>query len=215
MRKKDGVVACKNGFQKQFTAQTTTNKDGYPCYRRTNTGEKVKVRNAELDNRWVVPYNLYLSTLFDYHLNVEVCSTIKAVKYLYKYVYKGHDRVAFNISAQDKNFADDIAQLQSRRWMSPCEAAWRIFAFVIFYMYPLVLLLPVHLPDMHTVCVRPHQRLDVIVASGVYSKTPLTEFFRMNMAFKNGLGYLYGKFLSIIGGMLQQRVGLKDSTLNQ
>jgi hypothetical protein len=26
------------------------------------------------------------------HINVEVCSSITAVKYLYKYVYKGHDR---------------------------------------------------------------------------------------------------------------------------
>jgi len=26
------------------------------------------------------------------HINVEVCSSITAVKYLYKYVYKGDDR---------------------------------------------------------------------------------------------------------------------------
>jgi hypothetical protein len=26
------------------------------------------------------------------HINVEVCSSITVVKYLYKYVYKGHDR---------------------------------------------------------------------------------------------------------------------------
>jgi hypothetical protein len=26
------------------------------------------------------------------HINVEVCSSIMVVKYLYKYVYKGHDR---------------------------------------------------------------------------------------------------------------------------
>jgi len=26
------------------------------------------------------------------HINVEICSSIIAVKYLYKYVYKGHDR---------------------------------------------------------------------------------------------------------------------------
>lgn len=29
----------------------------------------------------------------DCHINVEVCLTIKAVKYLYKYMYKGHDKV--------------------------------------------------------------------------------------------------------------------------
>ncbi|XP_021721927.1 uncharacterized protein LOC110689445 [Chenopodium quinoa] len=123
MRKRDNVISCKNGYPKQYTAQTTKNKDGYPCYQRTDTGEKVKVINAQLDNRWVVPYNPYLTALFDCHLNVEVCSTIKAVKYLYKYVYKGHDRVAFNVSAEDANCGDEISQFQSGRWVSPCEAA--------------------------------------------------------------------------------------------
>ncbi|XP_021766704.1 uncharacterized protein LOC110731181 [Chenopodium quinoa] len=194
MRKKDNVFSCKNGYPKQFTAQTTTNKDGYPCYKRSDTGEQVKVRNAELDNRWVVPYNPYLAALFDCHLNVEVCSTIKAVKYLYKYVYKGHDRVAFNISAEDRNSGDEIAQFQSGRWVSPCEAAWRIFGFDLFEMHPPVLPLSVHIPDMNIVCVRPYERLDIGIASGVYAKTQLTEFFRMNAANDNGLGYLYGEF---------------------
>jgi hypothetical protein len=40
----------------------------------------------------VVPYNSYLSLLFNCHINVEVCTSVAAVKYLYKYVYKGHDR---------------------------------------------------------------------------------------------------------------------------
>jgi hypothetical protein len=44
------------------------------------------------DNRWVVPYNPYLTMRYQCHINVEVCSSITAVKYLYKYVYKGHDR---------------------------------------------------------------------------------------------------------------------------
>jgi hypothetical protein len=40
----------------------------------------------------VVPYNPYLSLFFNCHINVEVCTSVAAVKYLYKYVYKGHDR---------------------------------------------------------------------------------------------------------------------------
>jgi hypothetical protein len=44
------------------------------------------------DNRWVVPYNPYLTMRYQCHINVEVCNSITAVKYLYKYVYKGHDR---------------------------------------------------------------------------------------------------------------------------
>jgi hypothetical protein len=44
------------------------------------------------DNRWVVPYNPYLTMRYQCHINVEVCNSITVVKYLYKYVYKGHDR---------------------------------------------------------------------------------------------------------------------------
>jgi hypothetical protein len=39
----------------------------------------------------VVPYNPYLSLLFNCHINVEVYTSVAAIKYLHKYVYKGHD----------------------------------------------------------------------------------------------------------------------------
>ena len=46
----------------------------------------------ELDNRWVVPYNAWLSLKYNCHINVELTVSVAAVKYLYKYVYKGHDK---------------------------------------------------------------------------------------------------------------------------
>ncbi|XP_021728384.1 uncharacterized protein LOC110695463 [Chenopodium quinoa] len=115
MRNKGGILSCKSKYPKQFSNETTYNKDGYPIYQRRDTGEQVKIRNTYLDNQWVIPYNPYLSSLFDCHLNVEVCSTIKAVKYLYKYVYKGHDRVSFNVVPGENNSVDEINQFQSGR----------------------------------------------------------------------------------------------------
>ena len=52
----------------------------------------MEVGGIELGNRCVVPYNSYLLLKFNAHINVEICSTASAVKYLYKYVYKGHGR---------------------------------------------------------------------------------------------------------------------------
>ncbi|KAI8538191.1 hypothetical protein RHMOL_Rhmol09G0083300 [Rhododendron molle] len=49
------------------------------------------------NNRWVVPYNPYLLARFDCHVKVEVCSPIKDIKYLYKYVYKGHDKISIKL----------------------------------------------------------------------------------------------------------------------
>ena len=79
-------------FPKQFSNVTTSTEDGYPLYRRRENLRGVEVSGAKLDNRWVVPYNPYLCLKFYAHVNVEICSTVRAVKYLYKYVYKGHDR---------------------------------------------------------------------------------------------------------------------------
>ena len=57
--------------------------------------------NKLLDNRWVVPYNPYLLTRYNFHIKIEVCSGLKAVKYLYKYIYKGHDKVVVHISVDE------------------------------------------------------------------------------------------------------------------
>lgn len=53
------------------------------CCRRADNGDRFQVRGATLDNRWIVPYNEYLSLRFDTHINVEVCNTVSAVKYVY------------------------------------------------------------------------------------------------------------------------------------
>ncbi|XP_021757467.1 uncharacterized protein LOC110722506 [Chenopodium quinoa] len=193
--KKTGVKrSCKNKYPKQFCNETTNNKDGYPIYRRRDTGEQVTIRNAQLDNQWVIPYDPYPSMLFDCHLNVEVCSTIKAVKYLYKYVYKGHNKISYNVVASDGETVDEIHRYQLGRWVSPCEAAWRIFSFDLFKVHPSVLPLQVHLPYTQTVHVHPHERLLSVVSDAKRSRTQLTEFFAMNAADERGLGYLYGEF---------------------
>ncbi len=88
-------------------------------------GRTVLVHDVELDNRWVVP-----------HINVEVCNNICAIKYLFKYVYKGHDRATVEISCQNDNAtvwnvveADEIKKYLDYRYVFASEAAWRIFKF--------------------------------------------------------------------------------------
>lgn len=93
---------CKSRYPRSFTNITKISNDGYPIYRRRHDNRRAKARGLMLDNKWVVPYNPYLLSLFDCHINVEVCSTIKAVKYLYKYMYEGHDKVVFHIVNQQK-----------------------------------------------------------------------------------------------------------------
>nr|XP_051191002.1 uncharacterized protein LOC127304355 [Lolium perenne] len=114
----DGVCKCR--YPRAFNENTVQGKDSYPVYRRRKDGRHAKVRGQILDNRWVVPYNPYLLRMFNCHINVEVCSSIKAVKYLYKYIYKGHDRASYNIDQPDNDGnIDEIKRYIDARWVTP------------------------------------------------------------------------------------------------
>ena len=84
----DGI--CSKNFPKPFNEYTKENSDGYPEYRRRDNKitHPVKIYNNKnkstnenftifhVDNRWIVPHNLYLSTKYNCHINVEVCSSV-------------------------------------------------------------------------------------------------------------------------------------------
>jgi len=106
-------------------------------YRRRDDGRRVKVRGAELDNRWVVPYNPGLLMTYNCHINVEACSSIKACKYLFKYVHKGHDRASYFVDPA--GVINEIHQYRDARYISPPEAVHRIFGFLLFGVCPSVL----------------------------------------------------------------------------
>uniref|UniRef100_K3Z0E3 ATP-dependent DNA helicase n=1 Tax=Setaria italica TaxID=4555 RepID=K3Z0E3_SETIT len=143
-------ASCKNNYPRPFNETTIQGKDSYPLYRRRNDGRNETVQNCKLDNRWVVPYNPYLLRFFNCHINVEVCSSIKAVKYLFKYIYKGHDRASVSVTgADDEGEIDEIRQLQNARWVTPPEALWRIYGFELSKINPSVMQLQLHLPNMH------------------------------------------------------------------
>ena len=64
---------CSKNFPKSFSDVTVVNDNSYPKYRRRNDGRTITIRNMELDNRWIVPFNPYLSSKYNAHINVEAC----------------------------------------------------------------------------------------------------------------------------------------------
>ena len=52
----------------------------------------------EAGNNYVVPYSPELLLKFNSHINVEIVSSVKVVKYLYKYLFKGFDRALVDVS---------------------------------------------------------------------------------------------------------------------
>lgn len=150
---------CSKRFPKSFNAETTTADGGFPIYRRRNNGASVnksaKGRRIPLDNRWVIPHNLWLCTKYNAHINVEICSTIVAVKYLFKYVYKGHDRADVNVEEtnppDEPHHVDEIRQFVDARYISASECYWRIFDFRLHGQSPNCVRLQIHLPNMQPV----------------------------------------------------------------
>ena len=94
---------------------------------------------------------MYVSLLFSCHINVEVCNSVNACKYLYKYVYKGSDRAMVRTEPGERSTkeaaVDEIQEYQDLRSIGASEACWRIFGFELGYQRPHVLALPIHLED--------------------------------------------------------------------
>ena len=86
---------CKRCFPKPFANSTIQGNDAYPIYRRRNNLPVAlpTCPNIMVDNSWIIPYNPWLILKYDCHINVEVCASVKSVKYLYKYIHRGPDRI--------------------------------------------------------------------------------------------------------------------------
>ena len=98
------------------------------------------------------------------HINVEICSTIEAIKYLYKYIYKGHDWVAFNISYQENlENIDEIKNFQVIRRISPPKVMWRIYSLSLNEIHPFVKTLQLYLENKQSVIFRKLGNLDSII----------------------------------------------------
>ena len=161
-------------------------------------GARKKIWGHELDNQWVVPYNPYLLRLFNCHINVEACRSIKSVKYLFKYIYKGHDRESVAVRESDKEDEkgniDEIKQYRDARWVTPPEALWRIYGFDLSKVHPPVKQLQLHLPDMHMVSFHQRQKIkDVVNRLGV-EQSMLTAYFEANRLHEKARGILYHEF---------------------
>src|SRR6218665_1861809 len=71
---------------KAFSDKTIPNVTGYPLYRRRSS-EQVEMRDILMDNNSVVPYSPYLLLKYNAHFNVEIRTSLRAIKYIYKYIY--------------------------------------------------------------------------------------------------------------------------------
>ncbi|GFV91559.1 helitron_like_N domain-containing protein [Trichonephila clavipes] len=109
---------CTKRYPRDLLAETITGNDGYLLYRRRSTEDggksiKLKVLNniIDVDNRWAIPYSPLLLKTYNAHINVEYCNSVKAIKYIYKYVNKGRDMAVSEVE-NTTAFNDEVTQYQ-------------------------------------------------------------------------------------------------------
>jgi len=172
---KDGI--CQKHYPKSFQESTKESNNGYPIYRRRDNGRFIETRTGiRLDNRWVVPHNVRLINKYNAHINVEICNSILAVKYLYMYVYKGHDRATITLqqTSTESEPIDEVKMYLDARYISASESIWRIFHYKMHGRFPTVQRLAVHLPEQQHVTFRDNDDLQNIVECANTRLTTLT-----------------------------------------
>ena len=137
---------CSKHYPKRFCDQTTFDEHGFAQYRRRRTPQQVVMNGREIDNQWVVPYNRELCVKYDAHINVERVVVRSVIKYLYKYVHKGHDRATIVIEGNTTHCdsehsrphreGDEIREYLDYRYVSAEESCWWIFEFSLEHQYP-------------------------------------------------------------------------------
>ncbi|KAK2648688.1 hypothetical protein Ddye_016177 [Dipteronia dyeriana] len=106
---------CSKRFPKKFSTRTKIDEEDFLHYRRGYDGRTIKKKSTELDNHCIVPYNPKLLLKYQAHINVEYTCQTNAIKYLFKYIHKGNDRViaVFSHSAPDSDKSRTIDESKS------------------------------------------------------------------------------------------------------
>ena len=195
---------CSKFFPKEFEEETKFDDNGFTKYKRRNTGVYVCREGHNLDNKWVVPYNIFLLKKYQAHINVEYCNKSRIIKYLCKYVHKGPDKAKIifqrikrgedapqNI---ESDTIDEIKEYLDCRYLCEQDALWRLFGFEIHHHTPPVERLPVHLPLMNNVTLKSDIELKTLLKDPKIQKTMLTEWFTANQQYENAHELTYCEF---------------------
>ncbi|CAD6205364.1 unnamed protein product [Miscanthus lutarioriparius] len=140
-----------------------------PCSRDENNIFVCK-GGLQMDNRWVVPYNMFLLKKYQAHINVEWCNKTTFIKYLFKYVTKGADcskaylqRVKRGQQAPYDDGTKTINEVKEYidcRYIYEQDACWRMFGYDIHRHYPAVERMHVHLPNENFITFSARAKMD-------------------------------------------------------
>lgn len=193
---------CTKHFPKNFTQRSSVDSEGYPVYRRRDNGNHVEKNGHKLHNGYVIPYNATLLKRYQCHINVEWCNQTGSIKYLFKYINKGPDRVSAQLyeevttvdGQQISKPVDEIKAFYDCRYLSACEAAWRIFGFEIHHRTPSVERLSFHLEGEQQIIYDENSDLETVVHKPSVGTSMFTGWMKMNQLYPECRELTYAEF---------------------
>ncbi|KAI5426340.1 hypothetical protein KIW84_031951 [Lathyrus oleraceus] len=169
---------------------------------RRDNGHTVLKNGIQVDNRNIVPYNAKLLAKYQAHINMEWCNQSTSIKYLFKYINKGYNRITAAIvpnddgtSNQSQNI-DEIKQYIDCRYVSPSEASWRIFSFPIHGRKPVVERLYFHCEGQNSVYYTDFDRINTVLEKPSVTESMFTSWFEANCKYPEAQNLTYSKFVS-------------------
>ena len=121
---------------------------------------------------------------------MEVCGSVKAVKYIHKYIYKGEDRATVIIDSEH----DEVKRHLHGRYIGPTKAVWRLFEFHTHQELSSVIHLALHHPRQQAVYYSQREASDDLRQRLDMSTTTHLAFFKYNSEKEDGRQYLYQEF---------------------
>ncbi|KAH1213508.1 hypothetical protein GmHk_14G041449 [Glycine max] len=171
--------------------------DGFPVYRRRNNGHTIKKNGVYCTLQSKIAHK------YQAHINIEWCNQSTSIKYLFKYINKGYDRVIVVLIHDDNDQThngsthnDEIKEYLDCRYICPCESTWRIFGFPIHGRKPAVERLHFHLPGQHSVLYKDHDDIDDVLSKPSISDSKFISWMNTNQNFVEGRNLTYAEFVS-------------------
>jgi hypothetical protein len=192
---------CSKYYPKRNEEKTVVDKEGYPIYRRRSKSYTIEKSGKTMDNTHVVPYNPFLLRKYQAHINMEWCNQCTSIKYLFKYINKGYDRITAAISRSNhgQGKSDDIDEVKEYidcRYVSPSEACWRIFSFPIHGRKPAVERLYYHLEGENSIYFQDYENIDDVLLKPSVTESMFTSWLEANRKYPQARDLTYGQFIS-------------------
>ncbi len=135
----DGI--CTKRYPKEFRGNYRYGSEWLSAVPAPDDDKKFEVRGATLDNRWIVPHKPVSHCEIQLPYQCECAVSFASLKYITKYIHKGHDRATMELSR------DEIKRFVDARYVSAMESAWRIFHFPMHELSPNIVRLQVTCQD--------------------------------------------------------------------